>query len=215
MSIGYPTGSDLSNRITAYGLTPPSLQILNSMADAAASEWEHSTGWNPFLADSQLRYFSLPGATSKLTSLGRGGNRYLQLNSGLLTPYFVKIDNVELVRDSDYFLHPFNAINDNRPYTMIEFSVYRFGNSKTISVSGLFGFTEKIDSHIFETIMNIALVKILPTISVKKYGALTSWKDGEISENYNNTGFAHSGLIEYLKNEVNEAITAHRRFPGW
>jgi len=213
----YPTGTDLSSRLTMMGLTPFDDQTMESFAEQAWQDWEHRTGWTPWLSQVQTRNYDLPGVQSQIHSMVMGGNRFLNLRAGLLSVSQVLLPyGVVSQQDVDFYLLPYNAPQEGRPYTDLELVFIRFAQAKTIQITGLWGYESTLEPHIWETILKMGIMNALPMISVAKYGPVSSWKDDTVSETYGGkNAFAFSGLIDQWKEETDNEIKGHRRMPGW
>ncbi len=155
---GYPDINELEDLLTSAGILAASAGAENKLfteayLDAAIEEWEHTTGWHPFLKDSQdvMRLFDPPGAPNRhAATFGafawRGGGRILELDGGLLTVtslvvgYSSQTAGTALTANQQYWLLPRNAAAIAHPYQRVEFASPQWGQSGSIAITGKWGY---------------------------------------------------------------------------
>lgn len=161
---------------------------LQSKIDAATDRVEKVTGWKPFLMDSAdvTRYYDPPGPNQSRFFPGggylltTGGGRILDLEAGLLQltsisyAYSDSVDNsgnvtvitagTEYVRDTQFFLQPFNAPAEGKPYEWVQLLATAWGAVRSVIVVGRFGYAASIPGDLYHAHLRYALALCAPEL---------------------------------------------------
>lgn len=195
----YPNGNDLSGLLTSLNLFDATELAtflvdmdLDTLVQAAATQFEMESGWIPFLGDSSdvTRYFDPAGPNQRLPG-SRGGSYLLSLNAGLLTVtsfhagFSGSSVGTALVSEDDYRLRPLNAVVENRPYTEIELlSGWTWGLGRSLRIIGRWGYGVMIPDDVWLAILHQAGNLALPILRERLTGGLVEWKEADAMERY-------------------------------
>lgn len=220
MANALPTTADLQALLTAAGLiskTPTDLQYLLDLDGALASaktEWEKRTGWVPFL-------FAPAGGGSGETTRrydppGNKGSYILALDGGLisLTSLLVSVTvdtpaGTALTVDKDFFLQPYNAPAEGRPYEWIEFCSAVRGMPASVRVTGTFGFSASIPDDAFQALLRGAASELGPELAQALSKGQIEWKQGDESAKYGDDPL--SAFINGCRSPFERGIGRYRR----
>ena len=199
MPAAYPTGADLLAYITSLGvLNSGQLTAitagLTARAAAAAARWEREVGWLPFLAtgSASTRRFDPPGPNDR--GLTRGGDKRLYLSGALVTSTAPVVRSGVttasagdlLTIEDDYFLGPENADQTGMPWRWVEFGWNRWGPPRSISVTGLWGWSATVPDDVWQAVLGLGARTALET-TTRISGGRSSWKEADSGENFGAT----------------------------
>lgn len=182
----WPVITDIDDAYTSAGLTPPSDRRKTIMLAAAIDMFSRATGYNPFLAGTQTRYFDPPGPLRSPGMLG--GGFVLRLSNGLVSVSSLTIAGVSKTADTDFFLKPYNAPNDFKPYERIKFACAVYGQPKSIVITGAWGYGAAIPDDAWLGVLDLACAMCRPEVDMALTpGAVIKWnirdKGETLSEN--------------------------------
>lgn len=169
--VAYPTPADVEALIRSAGYWPTSsakqsLALIQAQigAEAAKDEFEHLTGWTPFLADE--------AATEReFDTVDTRG--YIDFEGGALEIESVTINGTPLVFRTGYRPQPVNAISRKEAFTGIEvgsrfggYSSYAYGSSglNPFIVSARWGRVDEIPGDVWQAIQQRAALIVLTQI---------------------------------------------------
>lgn len=223
---GYPSGSDVELFLAGAGMLPTDATQLAAVrmqctgwAEAAAEDWEHDTGWEPYLAGSAdtTRMF-----TPRDVLEPRNEPPMLDLKGGLLSATTITVDvqpgnpGVQLTEGSDFWLKPDNAPAKGRPYTWVEFwrvpgwAYFGLGaDQRSIVIVGKWGYTASVDAHVRQALLCHAASNAAPMLAAARTGGMQKWSEADTSEAYSDNPFG--AMQEVWQREYDKAVSAHRR----
>lgn len=185
---------------------------LAGVSETARKIWERDTGYSPWIATTQTRYFDPPQGT------------LLELGAGLLAVTSLKVDiqydadgNVKpdsgkvLQQNVDYYLLPLEAPSVERPFTMVEFKVARYGEKRTIEIVGSWGWgsgANAVPQDAFDAVLRLAALFCLPTLQELK-GSLKSVRQGDLAYDY---GGIDREEITHWRTFYQAAVDRYRRW---
>ena len=197
---GYPTTTDLEDRLVEAGITPPSSGTMQSALNAAIEAWERATEWKPFLnaaSTTSTRWFSPKGSILDIGGLVAAPTTVTIYQS--YTDAGVAEGGTVLVVNRDYVLLPHKALVEGRPYRYIKIVVgtrsgepYRGHGGlrpRSISVLGPFGYATAVPADVYEAILRLAMAEMLRIAALEISGGLSSWMEGNVQEVYTNDPF--------------------------
>lgn len=200
----WPTALDVEDLLTATGLFQGSLSgVLNALPreveaerDAAIQMVQEWTGWTPFLAQVETRFFDPPGpdkgpAGFHAGRASQGGGRRLFLGGGLLSAATLKTgltaDNAvgeTLTLGRDFWLKPTSAPAYRRPFTSVEFRCPQYGEPQSIEISGLWGFAAGLPLPVWQAVRKLAAAGIAPLVDLRVNKGRLSLKAGDEEERF-------------------------------
>lgn len=201
---GYPTGDDLRAYVASLGVIDPDeltdeLDAMDPDAKVAAAreEFERRTGWTPSIEDAtdQTRYFDPPGPDGLAHSWGawRAGGQELDLAAdgpGLLSLTELRVgvstqsDGDALVENEDFFLKPYNAALNGRPFESVLFASVRGGAPRSIRIAGRWGFGARVPEDVWQAVLHQAAFLCYPEIALAISRGLYSSKDQDHEVRY-------------------------------
>ena len=202
--MSYPTFLDLKAFLRARGLACSDLTDADYKAAIASAiaEWEHCTGWIPFLATSS--------EDEETRVLDGPEGRFIFPEFGIISLSNVTIGDSELVADESYFLQ--HRI-PNGPYTSIELDGYATGHRRSVSLTGVFGYTSTIPLDVKSAIMSKAAESLYYHITGLQ-GEVIREKQGPVEFEYSKPASGetnYSGVIGSLKGEFERVCCRYRR----
>lgn len=217
----YPTENDVRDLLSAGGVDTSAIvdPTMRHILGWAVGEWEHMTGWFPFIGDTAdvTRRYDPPGPDPHTTGyfMARGGFVTMKLNAGLLSVTSLTIGKTVftpgtvLTKDVDYFLLPFDAPFKHKPYTEIRFAYPIWGISGSIEIVGKWGYWTDIDADPFYGVLCMAAHEVLMSAVMKATKGGGKWTLGSASMDYG--GSPYKPLLDNLKDAADEAISSHQR----
>lgn len=209
MSNNYPTGDDLQAFATNAGVVTANADLsldYGRVVAAAIKQWDSDTGWKPFVATTQTRYYDLPKS------------HILDLRGGLLSLTSVTVGtNTALVQALDFDLYPLNAATDGLPYEWIEFRrthVFAYNRHAAVAVAGSFGRVTTVPDEVKHAILCNACVRLMPTKGNSATGMVTQIHQDEIRIGYATNVTSKSGLTPQqmqLFDQYQVTMTDYRR----
>lgn len=166
----YPTAADIEAmmRSTGYWPTDETKQTLAGIqcqiaADAAKDNWEHYTGWYPFLADTTAteRVFDRIDHTG-----------LLDLEGGAIEVVSAAFNGTTQNLGENYTLFPRNAIAKKQAITALDFGNYR-GNHSTLTsgysrnsivVNAKWGRVTEVPGDVWQALQQLAALIVLTQI---------------------------------------------------
>lgn len=174
---------------------------------SAIEEWERLTGCRPFEMEdtdstrffdpSQSRIlFFRPGPYVSVTSITVG---VVPSSSGQV-----------LTLNTDYFLQPYNAPENGRPFTSCRFSFDLYGSERSIKVIGRRGWAEQIPARAYQAVLKKVAAEAL-SASRGHTGQIDRIKQGPVEIEYS----AHEGAdtVSQFRHEFECAARAYA--PKW
>lgn len=202
-----PTEQDLCDFLTDTGLEFPQTNLGIHM-NAAIELWNTKTGWVPYLAETQTRYYDPPGphVSRNVVAVYRGGGYILELDSGLISITSLSIStSTDYVENVDFTLRPSNALLSGEAYTEIEFKWSMTGMPNSIQIIGLFGRVTTVPDDVWEAILGMAACKFIAKMGPRISGGLTS-----IADEKGTVSFARGVLMDERKQWKSEFDTLAR-----
>lgn len=213
----YPTGADLVLLLKSINAFPQdSLTTMIALATeqagiaayAAASEFENSTGWLPFIARPEV-------TTRKFDMTNQTG--ILDFRAGLLAdpaPVF-SIGDTTYIEDQNYYLQPSNAPDQGKAYTQAQFTQTHFSGRawslpNRISVTGRWGYCSSCPPDVWAAIQKKGGVQLLASLeNLQNIGSIS--QDG-FSKSYDITGvITQLQLLTTWGNDFTRFITRYVR----
>lgn len=179
-----PTLEDVESLLTGVGMTVPTGFDAEAWVQAALDEFCDRTGYPALWPAASADYrYDPPGP--ERNGDRRGGGRRLFFDRG-----FVSVSGVHagvvgvgagsaLVAETDYWLMPFNAAVDGKPYTSIEFARDQWGVPKSIKVTGISGYATMIKADAWNAIRQLALALYAEGLREGRGGKAVEWTDGD------------------------------------
>jgi hypothetical protein len=170
---GWNDAADLQRFLTAAGYSYDDLELGHALA-AAQSEIEQRTGWRPFYATTQTRYYTLDS------------DRELFLDAGLLTCTSVTIDGSAQVKNTDFWLMPENAdlCVPAQPWTLIEFGAERTSARRGCVIVGSWGRAASMPDDVLLAQLCRAASLVAPQVASKVSGGALEWREGDVTEKH-------------------------------
>lgn len=162
----WPVITDIDAAYASAGLTPPSAAREQMALDAAIDMWNRGTGYIPFLAVSATIPFDPPGGGSSLYAAQRGGGNLLRLPNGLVSVSALSVGGVSRVENTDFFLKPFDAPAKLGPFEIIEFNGPVFGTARSISITGVWGYSLTIPDSAWYAVLELACAMCIPEVEM-------------------------------------------------
>lgn len=180
MPSAWPTKAQVDAYVAAAGLTVGSIDATSLIASAVA-EIERMTGWAPFLASSSAtRTFDPPGSVVKGTGYPGGGGNLLKLRCGLISVSALTANGVSMTEGTDFWLGPGYAA----PYQTIRFARPIIGAPRSVSITGIWGYSATIPDDVWQACMDMAASYVADAIAEGVASGATEWKELESSEKY-------------------------------
>lgn len=213
----YPTGTDLVlllksiNAFPADGLTTL-IALATEQADiaaqAAADEFENSTGWLPFLANPTAtpRYFDHTNQTG-----------ILDFQGGLIADPapVVSIGDTTYTLNENYYLQPANAPDRRKAYTQMQFTQTHFSGRtwslpNRITITGRWGYCTTLPGDVWAAIQKKGGVQLLASMeNLQNIGSIS--QDG-FSKSYDVTGvITQLQLLTTWGNDFTKFVTRYTR----
>lgn len=136
----FPTGAELAQFLVDAGVlasVPGDLDLYESIAEQSRLEFERDTGWSPFLATGETRYWDPNGTT------------LLDPGVGILSVACLELGGEEQTLNSDYWLLPYNGF----PKTLIRFASPLAGEPRSVSIVGTFGYASEIPQDAYRAVI--------------------------------------------------------------
>ncbi len=166
----YPTAGDIESlmRSTGYWPTDASKQALAIIQaqvaeDAAVDNWEHFTGWTPFLAQTEA-------TTRVFDAIDHSG--LLNLEAGAVEIVSVSVNGVLQTPNQNYYLSPRNAIAQKKAITALDFGergigsylLYPHYSRGGIEVTAKWGRVSEIPGDVWQAIQQLAALVVLTQV---------------------------------------------------
>lgn len=204
MASAWPTSAQTLQFLKDAGVLSASASLpasFSALHTAAAEHLQKEIGYFPWLAATQTRWFDPPNG------------RFLDLGGGLvsLTSLTIGIQGgssgTALTHETDFFLLPYNAPTDGRPYEWVEFALDQRGGSKSIKIIGSWGYSATlIPEDVWLAALFTAGLMATGTIAGPG-GELTSIKQDDVAYGYSES----AGQIAQWKAQRVETIRKYRR----
>lgn len=158
--MSWPTSSDLQDYLAAGGVTMPdgsavsALVASDALIGAAVTLFEESTGWVPFIGDTQTRYFDPPGYPINGLGSWGGGGVVLKLGAGLISVSSLTIAGVTKTENTDFWL--IRGTRPDMPAFAIRFRLVVYGNPRDIAITGEWGRMADSDDLANQAVLNLA-----------------------------------------------------------
>jgi hypothetical protein len=175
-----PTNQDVYNLLAQASFLKTAMagftgEYLESVAGAAATEWNKRTNYHPFVAPelASAKRFDPPGPSRR----GRyqGGGRLLNLRAGLVELTSLKLqplddpsDSETLVEGEDFFLEDANAPADGKPYTQVRFARNIWGKPQSLLITGRWGYADEYPADAWEAIRQYAALLALTGLNIEQ-----------------------------------------------
>jgi len=206
----YPTVSNLTNAISAMGLSIPTF-ITSGAVEASIIQFEQLTGRIPFVALSGT--VSLPmtpeGATSNWRD-GYGGSKYLILSTNMITVSAVLLDGVT-VSASTYNLYPDDYSIKGIPIEGIIFDTPIYSGRQELTIIGRPGYSTSCPADVYQAILLNAINHCQTQYSYLQMGGLGSIKEADLAltagaENAGNMNSMFTPLFQAVVNRYKRII---------
>lgn len=210
MPAAVPTGSDIETFLAESQIDHSlSLSTLDRYAAAGVERFNRESGWLPFFASNSdtTREFDPPGfAGGYDSSYTRGGERKLLLRTGLVSLTSLTVAAVAKTLNTDFWLRPSNAVDEGRPYTIVEFRAPVYGEPNTIAIVGRWGYCTVLPDDAFESMLQFGAILAARKAWVEKVPGVTAFADEEVNERFSDKPFG--GMVSDW--EADALATAHR-----
>jgi hypothetical protein len=225
-----PGSADLSSYITGLNLFDSGELAavlarigLADKAAAAAAAWQEQTGWYPFIKDTSdvSRRFDPPGPNSHHGGVWalRGGKWVLDLRAGLLvvtsivTGYSASTTNPQAgtaqVAEDDYWLLPEEAPLQNRPYTQVEFAAARWGDPRSVRITGRWGFCSIVPEDAWQAVLQYGALLAASDLQTNLTLGMLEYTEAVVTERYGPTPLAK--LVERWQDVWDQAVGRYVR----
>lgn len=176
MPAAYPTTSDLTDYLTAQGLTAPANVQVH--LDAAIAEWERATGYQPFKEEANAQaYYYDPVPLYKALDLGTGFSTVTEVAIGVSD---TDPTGTVLTLSEDYELLPYNR--SGRPIEGILFRAFTVsGRARSVKVTGKRGYSSTIPDDAWRAILVRAAMYTKQGMQV---GGVAAFREGDVSVTY-------------------------------
>ncbi len=199
MPASYPDGTALQDFLQpvadALRITLPAGINYQSRIDSARQKFEGQIG-RRILATTQTRSFDPPISPRLL----------LDLRTDLLSVSTLTVQGVAQVADTDYWLEPFDATQDGKPYRRVEFAVARWGYAgspitaalrKCIVIAGLWGFSATVPDQGYDAILAQGAIDCYPELALAVSHGLQMKREGDVEAMYAR-GKGNGPLVEEM-----------------
>lgn len=199
--MGYPTQIELTAFLHSRGLSCSSLSKsdLELALATAIAEWEFQTGWEPFLATSS--------DDPETRTIDGPEGRIIFPPFGILSLTDLSISGASLVADEDYFLQ-FRM--PGGPYTGIELSGYATGERRSISLTGVFGYSLSVPLDVKQAICAKVAADIYPIITGVE-GDVVREKQGPVEIEYAKPQDGYGGIRGGFSKQFEDAVCRYKR----
>jgi len=174
-----PGTTEFRRFLEGAGLTVGSFDLASPLA-ATIADLEHHSRFVPFVA---------PATTQARTFIVH--DNFVELDSGLVALTSIAVDGVAYT-DAAKLLRPQNATNRRLPFTYLELPDYdAFYSGCELTVTGRWGFCDKVPADVFEGVLNGAAARVAPALIATKVatevaaaGSLKARQTGPVREEY-------------------------------
>ena len=186
MPAGYPDGTALQDFLQpvadALRVTLPAGIKYQSRIDSAKQKFEGVIG-RRILATTQTRSFDPPISPRLL----------LDLRTDLLSVSSLTIQGVAQVAATDYWLEPFDAPQDGKPYRRVEFAVARWGWAgppitaalrRCIVITGSWGYSATVPDQVYDAILAQGAIDCYPELALAVSRGLQMKREGDVEAMY-------------------------------
>lgn len=223
----YPDGRDVQNYLEAAGLTVSDdlSDLLDTAAESGRLDFERASG-RKFIGDTAATtyYFDPPADTQGLLSLAPCRDMY-SVSSVIYYP--TNGTSTTLTLNTDYWLEPFNALAEERPYEYVQFREGRWQCPlspilrRSIQISGKAGWAATCPDDAWEAMVYRAMWQAAGALlgssrAVDSSGRFVkSWSGAGVSQSYDTDGFSELreawGGKDGLGGIVGRALNTYRR----
>ena len=193
----WPTGTELTNAVTALGASIPAGYTAADIIAGAIQEWEGLTGWEPFLADAGTSTRQFDPTYAYTLSL-----------PGFFTITSVVVEGVTMTEGTDYWALPYNNSSLMKPITGLRFLRPLTGLPRTISVTGRLGYDDDIHEDAWLAVLNKAVARCLE-IAAGASGSISELEQGLVKVKYGQE--AGRSTIDRFKDEFTKTAMRYRR----
>jgi hypothetical protein len=193
----WPTGTELTNAVTGVGASIPAGYTAADIIAGIVQEWEHMTGWEPFLAEvgTQTRQYDPTFA-------------YTLSLPGFFTITSVTVNGVSMAEGTDYWVLPYNNTSTMKPITGLRFLNPLTGLPRTISVTGRLGYDDDIHEDAWLAVLNKAVARCLE-VAAGASGSISELEQGLVKVKYGQE--AGRSTIDRLNSEFKKTAMRYRR----
>ena len=174
--MSYPVTADVTALLTLAGVSYGSSDVAGAL-DGVIREWERLTGWYPFVAATQTRYYD----PADLLELDAGLLTVTTLKTGVLAD---GTGGTTRTAGTDYVLEPFNAANTLRPFTRVRFITSPYGLDRSVSIAGSWGFAASCPEDVVQAITRLAAARVAHSLTLGASGPVTDLKQGPVELSY-------------------------------
>lgn len=205
MPATYPVASDVTAFLSSIGVTLDGSFPLASYVASAIGQFEKETGYVPFIATTQTRYYDAPGA--KPDAYGRGGGgTLLQLDNSLISVSSLTVGGQTKTLGTDFY-----KVDINKPSAWaLRFTAPIFGLPQCITIVGTWGYASAVPDDAWEAIRQSAAgLAISALLEEKRATGLTSWKEDDVTEAYDPAKFLENASA--CERFASRVISSYRR----